>query len=88
MASRSVNALVLVGGPVNDKVQPLFADQPFPLLCSKQILAGGGAKLVDHIINALLDADVERIFLMGTYEERYFYDYCHRRSIETERQIK
>jgi N-acetylglutamate synthase-like GNAT family acetyltransferase len=50
--------------------------------------SGGGAKLVDHIVNALLDAGVERIFLIGTYEERFFYDYCHKRSIEAERQIK
>jgi N-acetylglutamate synthase-like GNAT family acetyltransferase len=63
-------------------------DTHFPCYAVDLGHLGGGAKLVDHVVNALIDLTVENIFLMGTYEERYFHDYCHKKSIQSGKLVK
>lgn len=64
-------------------------DIPFP---SSSVLpwsqSAGGIKLVDHAANALLDVGVQSIYLVGSYEPRYFYDYCNKKSVECKRPVK
>jgi NDP-sugar pyrophosphorylase family protein len=44
----------------------------------KEIVAGG--KILDHMINMLLEADVDEIYVAGSYECNRISDYCSRKS--------
>lgn len=45
-------------------------------------------KLVDHVVNCMLDAEADCIYLAGTYEQRYFSDYCTKKTVEAGRPVR